>query len=183
MQFFDSARDAFMNGEYQQALTQVDRAIELLPNDAVLHEFRGLALFALGDYHQAAASVYAALSVGPGWDWTTLSSLYPDTDVYTQQLRTLEQYASQNPNQSDARFLLAYHYLTCGYTDQAIGQLQEVVQLNPKDQFSAQLLASLTASAIGERIVRSGAIRSARLSAADRRIDRAARADCSAGAG
>ena len=144
MQFFDSARDAFMNGEYQQALTQVDQAIALLPNDAVLHEFRGLVLFALGDYQQAAASVYAALSVGPGWDWTTLSGFYPDTDVYTQQLRALEQYASQNPNQSDARFLLAYQYLTCGYTDQAIGQLQEVVQLNPKDQLSAQLLASLT---------------------------------------
>jgi tetratricopeptide (TPR) repeat protein len=103
MQFFDSARDAFMNGEYQQALTQVDQAIALLPNDAVLHEFRGLALFAIGDYRQSAASVYAALSVGPGWDWTTLSALYPDTDVYTQQLRSLEQYASQNPNQSDAR--------------------------------------------------------------------------------
>ena len=143
MQFFDSARDAFMNGEYQQALTQVDKAIGLLPNDAVLHEFRGLALFALGDYKQSAASVYAALSVGPGWDWTTLSGFYPDTDVYTQQLRALEQYARQNPNQSDARFLLAYQYLTCGYTDQAIGQLQEVVQLNPKDQLSAQLLASL----------------------------------------
>jgi len=144
LQFFDSARDAFMHGEYQQALTQVDRAIALLPNDAVLHEFRGLALFALGDYRQGAASVYAALSVGPGWDWTTLSALYPDTDVYTQQLRALEQYANQHPDQSDARFLLAYHYLTCGYTDQAIGQLQEVVQLNPKDQLSAQLLASLT---------------------------------------
>ena len=143
-QFLDSARDAFMHGEYQQALTQVDRAIGLTPNDSVLHEFRGLVLFALGDYHQAAASVYAALSVGPGWDWTTLSSLYPDTETYTQQLRALEQYANQNPNQSDARFLLAYHYLTCGYTDQAVGQLQEVVQLNPKDQLSAQLLASLT---------------------------------------
>jgi tetratricopeptide (TPR) repeat protein len=144
LQYFDSARDAFMNGEYQQALTQVDKAIALLPSDAVLHEFRGLTLFALGDYQQAAASVYAALSVGPGWDWTTLSALYPDTDVYTQQLRALEQYAGQHPNQSDARFLLAYQYLTCGYTEQAIGQLQEVVQLNPKDQLSAQLLASLT---------------------------------------
>ncbi|HEX3999167.1 MAG TPA: hypothetical protein VHX65_11500 [Pirellulales bacterium] len=144
MQSFAAARDAFMNGDYRQALTQVDNAIGLLPNDAVLHEFRGLTLFALGDYRQAAASIYAALSVGPGWDWTTLSSFYPDVDVYTQQLRALEQYAGQHPNQPDARFLLAYEYLTCGYVDQAIPQLQDVVQLNPKDQLAAQLLASLT---------------------------------------
>lgn len=142
--FFDSARDAFTHGDYQQALTQVDNAIALLPNDSVLHEFRGLALFALGDYRQAAASIYAALSVGPGWDWTTLSSFYPDTDVYTQQLRALEQYAGAHPGEPDARFLLAYEYLTCGYTDQAVAQLQDVVRLNPKDQLSAQLLASLT---------------------------------------
>jgi len=140
----DSARSAFAEGKYQSALAQVDNAIGVLPNDAVLHEFRGLALFALGDYQQAVSSVYAALSVGPGWDWTTLSSLYPDIDVYTQQLRKLEQYASANPTQSDARFLLAYQYLTCGYSDQAKAMLQEVVRLNPKDQLSTQLLASLT---------------------------------------
>lgn len=144
MQFFDSARDAFMNGQYQQALMQVDNAIALLPSDSVLHEFRGLVLFALGDYRQAAASLYAALSVGPGWDWTTLSGFYPDSDAYTQQLRTLEQYVGANPNDSSARFVLAYQYLTCGYTDQAVTQLQDVVQLNPRDQLSSQLLASLT---------------------------------------
>ncbi len=144
MQFFDSARDAFMNGQYKQALTQTDQAIALLPSDSVLHEFRGLVLFALGDYRQSAASIYAALSVGPGWDWTTLSGFYPDSDAYTQQLRTLEQYIGAHPDQSDARFVLAYQYLTCGYTDQAVTQLQDVVQLNPRDQLSAQLLASLT---------------------------------------
>ena len=144
-QLLDSARDAFAQGNYQSALAQVDSAIAILPSDAVLHEFRGLALFAIGDYRQAASSVYAALSVGPGWDWTTLSSLYPDIDIYTKQLRALEQYARANPSQSDARFLLAYQYLTCGYSAQAVVELQDVVRLNPKDQLSAQLLASLTA--------------------------------------
>jgi tetratricopeptide (TPR) repeat protein len=142
--FFDAARDAFMHGDYQMALDQVDKAIALLPNDSVLHEFRGLALFAMGDYRQAAASLYAAMSVGPGWDWTTMSGFYPDTDVYTQQLRALEQYVGTHPTEPDARFVLAYQYLTCGYVDQAIPQLQTVVQINPKDQLSAQLLASLT---------------------------------------
>ena len=140
----DAARASFMQGDYQAALVQVDQAIVLVPNDTVVHELRSLVLFALGRYKEAAAADYAVLSTGPGWDWTTLSGLYPNVDVYTAQLRALEQYAKTNPAASDAKFLLAEHYLTCGYTDAAAAQLKEVVRLNPKDQLSAQLLHSIS---------------------------------------
>jgi protein involved in temperature-dependent protein secretion len=77
--------------------------------------------------------------------------MYADTDAYTQQLRTLENYIRQRPDSADARFVLAYQYLTCGYTDQAAAQLRDVVRLNPKDQLSAQLLASVSAPATPEQ--------------------------------
>jgi tetratricopeptide (TPR) repeat protein len=147
---FDAARNAFMQGDYRAALAQVDQAIAQVPNDTVLHEFRGLVLFALGRYKEAAAAVYAVLSAGPGWDWTTLSGLYPSVDVYTEQLRALEQYAKSRPVASEAKFLLAYEYLTCGYADAAATQLKEVVRLNPKDQLSAQLLNSISTSDTAE---------------------------------
>jgi hypothetical protein len=140
----DAARNAFMQGNYTAALAQADQAISLVPNDTVLHEFRGLTLFALRRYKEAAAADYAVLSAGPGWDWTTQSALYPDVDVYTQQLRALEQYAKLHPAATDARFLLADQYLTCGHTDAAAAQLKEVVRLTPKDQLSAQLLQSIS---------------------------------------
>ena len=143
---FDAARNAFMQGDYTTALAQANQAIAQVPNDTVLHEFRGLVLFALGRYKEAAAADYAVLSAGPGWDWTTLSALYPNVEVYTAQLRALEQYAKSHPAASDAKFLLAENYLTCGYTDAAAVQLKEVVQLDPKDQLSAQLLSSISAS-------------------------------------
>ena len=57
-----------------------------------------------------------------------------------------EQYAQSHPAASDAKFLLAENYLTCGYTDAAAVQLKEVVQVDPKDQLSAQLLKSISAS-------------------------------------
>jgi len=66
MEKFDQARAAFKQQNYDQALSLVDEALKDMPNDAVLHEFRGLILFAVGRYSEAAAAIYAVLSVGAG---------------------------------------------------------------------------------------------------------------------
>ena len=112
----------------------------MLPNDATLHEFRALVLFAVGKYDLAAGPLYAVLSVGPGWDWTTMAGLYPSIDVYTAQLRKLEAFVTANPSSTAGRFVLAYHYLTQGHIDDAVAQLKAVVALAPQDTLSAQLV-------------------------------------------
>ncbi len=116
-----------------------DQAIRQLPNDAALHEFRALVLFALQRYDESAAALYAVLTVGPGWDWATLVGLYPNVSVYTQQLRTLENYCTQNTGSASARFVLAYHYLTQGHTLAALQQLKQVAVLQPQDNLAPQL--------------------------------------------
>jgi tetratricopeptide (TPR) repeat protein len=140
---FDQGREAFKTGNYTTALNLTDQALRSLPNDPALHEFRSLVLFAQGRFEDAAAPLYAVLSLGPGWDWPTMIGLYPDVDTYTRQLRALESYVTQNPQSAPARFVLAYHYLTAGHVDSAIGQLRRVVQLQPRDTLSAQLLQTL----------------------------------------
>ena len=137
---FDSARAAFGTGDYAGALRLTDEALKVLPNDATLHEFRALVLFAVGKYDLAAGPLYAVLSVGPGWDWTTMAGLYPEIEVYTTQLRKLEAYVTANPTSTAGRFVLAYHYLTQGNMDAAVAQLKEVVTLAPQDTLSAQLI-------------------------------------------
>ena len=140
----DQAREAFAAGDYTRALQLADQALKATPNDVTAHEFRALCLFALGRYDEAAAVLYAVLSVGPGWDWTTLIGLYPFVDVYTQQLRALESYRDQHPDSAAARFVLAYHYLTQGHTEDAVAQLQEVARLQPSNQLAAQLVKVLS---------------------------------------
>jgi tetratricopeptide (TPR) repeat protein len=140
---FDSAREAFKNGDYTRALELVDQALKTTPNDATLHEFRALCLFALQRYDEAAAVLYAVLSVGPGWDWTTLISLYGDPETYTQQLRALESYCSQHSQSAAPRFVLGYHYLTQGHAEAAVRQLTVVSKLQPKDQLTAQLIQQI----------------------------------------
>ena len=137
---FDSARAAFGTGDYAGALQLTDEALKVLPNDATLHEFRALVLFAVGKYDLAAGPLYAVLSVGPGWDWTTMVGLYPNIDVYTGQLRKLEAFVTANPSSTAGRFVLAYHYLTQGNTDAAVAQFKQVVALAPQDTLSAQLV-------------------------------------------
>jgi tetratricopeptide (TPR) repeat protein len=140
MASFEAARAAFIQGDYPTALTEVEKALKEMPNDAVVHEFRALILFSLKRYDEAAATIYAVLAVGPGWDWTTLSGLYPSTDIYVQQLRDLEAYVKQNPSSSQAHFLLAYHYLTCKQESSAAAQLKEVLKLTPGQKVATDML-------------------------------------------
>ncbi len=138
---FDQARDAFKSGDYAKALQLDQQGISQTPNDRTLHEFLALVFFAQGKYDQAAEPLYAVLSVAPGWDWTTLSGMYPDVDTYTGQLRALEANVRANPASAHARFVLAYQYLCQGHVENAVAQLKETVKLQPGDTLSAQLIA------------------------------------------
>jgi tetratricopeptide (TPR) repeat protein len=140
---FDAARDAFKAGDYPKALELTNQLIRQTPNDAALHEFRGMVLLALYRYEDAAVPLYAVLSVRPGWDWKTLVGLYPNVSVYTEQLRALETYCRLNPRSASAHFVLAYLYLTQGNTDVAVDQLKRVAALQPKDTVAARLLEQL----------------------------------------
>ena len=140
---FDDARTAFKQGDYPRALALTDQSLKSLPNDATAHEFRALCLFTLGQYDPAAASLYAILSVGPGWDWTTLIGLYADPNIYTTQLRALEAVVENNPAAAPTHFVLGYHYLTQGNTDAALNQYREVSRIQPSDKLSASLIQAL----------------------------------------
>jgi tetratricopeptide (TPR) repeat protein len=141
---FDQARAAFMEGDYEKALKLTDEAVAKLPHDAVLHEFRSLVLFAMHRYTASAAAIHAVLAVGPGWDVKTLTSLYPDMDTYTKQLRALEASRDKNPKAADVRFLLGYHYLTLGYPEEALAEFRQAAKLQPKDAVVASLVATLS---------------------------------------
>ncbi|MDB5347729.1 MAG: hypothetical protein JWP89_6106 [Schlesneria sp.] len=144
-----AAVTAFQQNDYDQALDIVNKGITQSPSDAVLHEFRGLVLFAKADYQQAAATINSVLAVGPGWNWETIRKIYPSVAIYTNQLRSLESFVKQNPQDSASRFLLAYHYMIGGHQDAAASKLADVVRLTPDDRVAADLLQMLKAPAPG----------------------------------
>ena len=137
---FDQAREAFKNDNFDEAMKLTDQALVQAPRDAAINEFRSLCLFALGRYRESAAAIHAVLAAGPGWDWTTMISLYSGPSVYTDQLRNLETAVKENPQSADNRFLLAYHYLTCNHQDSALVQWKKIAELQPDDQLTADLV-------------------------------------------
>ena len=149
-QSLDSAIAAFKQNDYDAALDLVNKGVVQCPDDSVMHEFRALVLFAKSDYQQAASTVHSVLAVGPGWNWTTLSSLYPSVAVYTAQLRSLEAFTKANPQDGASRFLLAYHYMADGYPDAAERQLQQVVKLVPNDRVAADVLKMVSKPPAGQ---------------------------------
>ena len=102
------------------------------------------------DYRQAAAALYSVLSLGPPWDWTTMSGLYANTATYSEQFRSLEDFAVANPQAAYARFLLGYHYMVCGYNDEAIEEFQAAVKLEPSDHLAANLVTMLGGTLKGQ---------------------------------
>ncbi|HUE15246.1 MAG TPA: tetratricopeptide repeat protein [Planctomycetaceae bacterium] len=141
---------AFKQHDYAAALSIANKGIAQFPDDSVLHEFRGLVLFAQGSYQPAAAAIHSLLAIGPGWDWPTLSSMYADVSVYTEQIRKLESFVRAHPKDGSSRFLLAYQYLSCGSIDAAGRQLAQVVKLVPSDRVAADLLKMASASQEGQ---------------------------------
>jgi tetratricopeptide (TPR) repeat protein len=147
-QLFDQAREAFSKGDYRSAQQAVEQAIRKSPKDPVLHEFNSLCLFALGDYQRAAGVLNSLLAVAPGMDWTTMSALYPDIEVYTQQLRSLEKRCQKKPDDAAAQFVLAYHYLVAGHSEAAADALKKAVAKQPSDMVAKQLLESLAPASV-----------------------------------
>lgn len=145
-----NADAAFQQNDYDAALDIINKGVAQYPDDAVLHEFRSLVLFARQDYQQSASTIHSVLAVGPGWDWTTLSSMYANAGIYTEQLRALEAFTKANPQDAASRFLLAYHYMSCGHADAAARHLQQVVKLKPNDRVAVDVLKMVSAPQAGQ---------------------------------
>jgi len=99
-----------------------------------------LTLFAMQRYKEAAATLYAVLSVGPGWDWTTMIDLYPSEESTRGSCARSKGMSARTRTRPRDTFVLAYQYMTTEHPDEAAKQFERVVQLVPNDDVSKQML-------------------------------------------
>jgi TolA-binding protein len=115
------------------------------PQDASAHELASLSMFAVGDYRGASMEAHAVAALGTPSNWEQLISNYADAQTYSDQLRALEKYVTENETSADAHFLLGMQYLMTGYQSAAASQFAKVTQLTPNDQIAQGLLKKLQA--------------------------------------
>jgi tetratricopeptide (TPR) repeat protein len=135
----ERSRVAFKRGDYVTAMSAVDEALGHTPGDVTLHEYRALIMFALGKYADAAGVLNPVLASGPGWGWETMIGFYNGSEAYNDQLRKLEAHVKGRPDAADSRFLLGYHYMVSGHTEQSYEQFAKAAELQPADSISRQL--------------------------------------------
>jgi tetratricopeptide (TPR) repeat protein len=153
---FERASEAFLADDFPMALKLIDEAIAHTPDDPMLHEFRALALFALGSYGDAAGVMHSLLATGPGWNADTMLGFYSSPETYYGQLERLDQYASGTPDAGGAHFLLGYHHVVGGRLEEASAAFARAVEIESEDSLAAQLHRLVENSLVEEAEIAAG---------------------------
>jgi tetratricopeptide (TPR) repeat protein len=142
-QFADAGETAFRAGDYQGAVYAWRHAVLDDQQNPVLVMMLGQALFATGQFNEAAGATQAAMHVLPKEHWgvvvTNFRELYGNVPDYTTQLRALETAVAEKPNDPALRFLAGFHYAYLGYPQFAIDQLDKGQKVEPRDEMAKQL--------------------------------------------
>jgi thioredoxin-like negative regulator of GroEL len=150
-EFADKGVAAFRAADYQGAVYALRHATVDDPRNPVVTLLLGQALFATGQFDEAAGATQAAMRQLPSEKWGMVigqyTELYGNTRDYTSQLRALETRVKEKPDDPALRFLAGFHYACLGFTAQALDQLDKVVKIAPRDEMARQLREELRGKA------------------------------------
>jgi hypothetical protein len=145
--YLDEAVQNFQGGYYQNAIRMAEHAIVDFPRDAEAHEVVALAAFANKDYRTAATEAHLVTALGAVASWNQVYAIYQNADVYTSQLRSLEDYVRAHPESAESQFLLGVQYLTTGYSSEARDHLAKAAELTPDDKIVRDLMQAASDAA------------------------------------
>jgi hypothetical protein len=124
--YFDEAVKAFEARDYRLAIAKFARAGEAAQDDVILPFVYSQALFANEQYTEAAEVLRAAIAeINPQTEGVFYPrGMYSTDYILTEQIKTLNNRANQNPRDLDLQLLLGYQLLGIGELDKAVVPLQ-----------------------------------------------------------
>jgi tetratricopeptide (TPR) repeat protein len=141
--FAEQGEASFKSGDYKGALYAWRHAIIDDPQNPVMLMMLAQAMFANGNFEEAAGATQAAMQMLPKDKWGVVISnhkeLYGNVQDYTDQLRALEKAIKDKPDNPALRFLAGFHYAYLGFPKEAVDQLDKVIKLQPRDEAAKQL--------------------------------------------
>ncbi|MBL9125659.1 MAG: tetratricopeptide repeat protein [Planctomycetaceae bacterium] len=141
----------FLAGDYAGAARSWRHAIVDDPHNATLLLMMSQALFATGNYDEAAGALQMGLMQMPEEQWGVVvenyKELYAPNDDYANQLKELEKAAKEKPDDPARQVLLGYHYGFLGYPVQSVVRLNRTMELAPQDLMAQKLREVMAAKA------------------------------------
>ncbi|MBI3862835.1 MAG: tetratricopeptide repeat protein, partial [Planctomycetia bacterium] len=142
-EFVDRGEAAFKAGDYAGAVQSLRHAVVDDPQNALIALMLGQALFATGNFEEAAGATQAAMRQLPKEQWGVIianyEELYGKRTDYTEQLHTLEKAIKDKPAEPALRFLAGFHYAYLGFATEAVDQLDAGLKLAPRDEMARRL--------------------------------------------
>jgi tetratricopeptide (TPR) repeat protein len=122
-------------GQFGEAITQLQKAVELNPNFTKARTNLGLALLRAGRTSEAFAQVQAALKTDPNYAeaQNTMGGVLFQMGQIDEAIPYFERALGINPSYAEAHYNLGIIFAQKGQTDEAVTEFQKVLALTPND--------------------------------------------------
>jgi len=131
-------------GEYDLAISELQRAIKLNPNDPYGYRYLGWGLLYAGLTNDATKALETTLRLNPNTDagsYFFLGLGYYLTGRYDDAIRTLKQGAGREYSHADIHIALAASYAQAGRLEDAASTAKMVLKLRPFFEFDSYAMA------------------------------------------
>jgi len=131
--YYNRAHAYSSQGDYQQALKDIDRAITYNPKYAQAYYIRGIDYIGLGDYQQALKDLDKAIECNPQFAqaYYYSANVYIRLENYQKALKDLDKVIEIDPNNFTAYNDRGLSYYTLGKFKEAITDYSQAITLNP----------------------------------------------------
>jgi tetratricopeptide (TPR) repeat protein len=137
-EYFFTGRALIEDGRYADAITQLQRSLQLIPQASHAMNAIGLAYWKLGQLDQAIGFLQQAIAASPGWAYPrNIRSL-----ILLEQRRYAEAETAMNatlqvkPDDSTSHHSLAQLYLETGRATEAEASLRSALDYNPGNAYA-----------------------------------------------
>jgi len=129
-------------GEYQKAIADCDKAIQLDPNYSFAYGQRGASYWGLGEYQKAIADCDKAIQLDPNYSfaYAVRGDSYRLLGEYRKAIADCDKAIQLDPNDSFAYAVRGNSYGLLGEYRKAIADCDKAIQLDPNYSFAYEVL-------------------------------------------
>lgn len=131
--------------EYEEALEEFGKGLEINPQDANIWGYKGAALYRLGRYEEALEALDKSLGINPknAKIWSFKGSTLYMLDRSEEALKTFDKALQKNPNILEAWFNKGTILFELGKYKQSLSAVENVLRINTKDVNALNLKSSI----------------------------------------